>query len=123
MAGPIVFPRYWAPVTRLMLWFMRWSGTLTLVSATGRREVNINDFYLGYKKLALKLGELIAEVCIPLPSDDEVLELYKVSRRRDLDISGFTAALRLRLSVDDTIERASIALGGVGPVVIRPRRA
>jgi xanthine dehydrogenase small subunit len=50
------------------------------------------------------------------------LELYKVSRRRDLDISGFTAALRLRLSVDDTIERASIALGGVGPVVIRPRR-
>ena len=27
-------------------------ATLTLASSAGRREVNVNDFYLGYKKLA-----------------------------------------------------------------------
>jgi xanthine dehydrogenase small subunit len=111
-----------SPIADSLPFLLVMEATLMLVSAAGRREVNINDFYLGYKKLALKPGELIAEVRISLPSVDEVLELYKVSRRRDLDISGFTAALRLRLSVNDTIERASIALGGVGPVLIRPRR-
>jgi xanthine dehydrogenase small subunit len=97
-------------------------ATLVLTSRTGQREVNINDFYLGYKKLDLKPGELITEVRIPLPADDEHLRLYKVTRRRDLDISGFTAAIRVQLSENDVITHASIALGAVGPTVLRPRR-
>jgi xanthine dehydrogenase small subunit len=96
-------------------------ATLILASAAGRREVNINNFYRGYKQLDLRPGELIAEIRIPLPAPDELLRLYKVSRRRDLDISTFTAAVRLRLSAE-TIESASIAFGGVGPTVFRARR-
>ncbi len=72
-------------------------ATLALASSAGRREVNINDFYNGYKQLDLRPGELIAEVRIPLPAADELLRLYKVSRRRDLDIATFTAAIRMRL--------------------------
>ena len=94
---------------------------LELASATGRREVNINDFYHGYKKLDLRRGELITRVRVPLPADDELFKLYKVSRRRDLDISTFTAAVRMRLD-GDTISDAAIAFGGVAPVVIRARR-
>ena len=86
------------------------------------REVNVNNFYLGYKQLDLRPGELITEVRIPLPAEDELVRLYKVTRRRDLDISSFTAAIRLRLS-DEQIETASIALGAVGPTVLRARRA
>jgi xanthine dehydrogenase small subunit len=97
-------------------------ATLTLSSSAGRRDVNINDFYLGYKQLAMQPGELIAEVRIPLPAADELLRLYKVSRRRDLDISTFTAAIRMQLR-DDHITDASIALGGVGPTVLRARKA
>jgi xanthine dehydrogenase small subunit len=111
-----------SPIADSLPFFYVMEATLVLVSGAGRREISINEFYLGYKKLALNPGELIAEIRIPLPQADEVLQLYKVSRRRDLDISGFTAAVRLLLSADDTIQRASIALGGVGPVVIRPRR-
>jgi xanthine dehydrogenase small subunit len=47
--------------------------------------------------------------------------LYKVSRRRDLDIASFTAAVRLRLN-GDTIATAAIAFGAVGPTVIRARK-
>jgi xanthine dehydrogenase small subunit len=96
-------------------------AVLELQSASGKREVNINDFYKGYKKLDMRPGELITGVRVPLPADDELLRLYKVSRRRDLDISTFTAALRLRLD-GDTIAEAAIAFGGVGPVVIRARK-
>jgi len=95
-------------------------ATLILASAAGRREVNINKFYRGYKQLDLAPGELIAEVRLPLPADD-ALRLYKVSRRRDLDISTFTAAIRMRLSGDEIAE-ARIAYGGVGPVVLRAPR-
>jgi xanthine dehydrogenase iron-sulfur cluster and FAD-binding subunit A len=44
-----------------------------------------------------------------------------VSRRRDLDIAGFTAAFRFQVDEDGAIASAAIALGAVGPTVIRPR--
>jgi xanthine dehydrogenase small subunit len=47
-----------------------------------------------------------------------VLKLYKVSRRRDLDISAFTAAIRLR-TIDSRVDSATIAYGGVAPTVVR----
>jgi xanthine dehydrogenase small subunit len=96
-------------------------ATLVLASNAGRREVNINDFFRGYKLLDLSPGELILEIRIPLPAAGETLRLYKVSRRKDLDISTFTAAVRLRLN-GDTIDFASIAFGGVGPTVLRARK-
>jgi xanthine dehydrogenase small subunit len=83
--------------------------------------VNINEFYKGYKKLDLGPGELITRVRVPLPADGELLRLYKVSRRRDLDISSFTAAIRVQLD-GETISDAAIAFGAVGPTVIRPRK-
>jgi xanthine dehydrogenase small subunit len=110
-----------SPIADSLPFLFVMEATLTLASAAGSREVNINDFYHGYKQLELKPGELITEVRIPLPAQDERLQLYKISRRRDLDISGFTASIRLRLSAE-TIERACIALGGVGPTVLRARQ-
>jgi xanthine dehydrogenase small subunit len=82
--------------------------------------VNVNDFYKGYKKFDLQRGELITNIRIPLPAEDEYLRLYKVSRRRDLDIATFTAAIRMRLD-GETITDAAIAFGAVGPTIIRAR--
>jgi len=91
---------------------------LQLQGANGSREVNINDFYQGYKKFDLQFSELLTQVQIPLPEKDEELRLYKISRRKDLDISSFTAAIKMKLA-GDKIESASIAYGAVGPVVLR----
>jgi xanthine dehydrogenase small subunit len=95
---------------------------LELRSRDGVRWVNINEFYRGYKQLDLRPGELIVRVRVPLPAEEELLRLYKVSRRRDLDIASFTAAIRLRLD-GETIAEAAVALGAVGPTVIRARSA
>lgn len=96
-------------------------ATVEAASTAGRRTIPIADFYHGYKQLDLQPGELIAAVRIPLPTGDDRLRLYKVSRRRDLDISGFTAGVRLQVH-DDTITLARVALGGVGPTVVRATR-
>jgi len=91
---------------------------LQLSGSAGTREVNINDFYQGYKKFDLQSGELLSQVRIPLPEGDEQLRLYKISRRQDLDISSFTAAIKMKLS-GSKIQSAAIAYGAVGPVVLR----
>ncbi len=93
---------------------------LELVGPAGSRRVNINDFYTGYKKFDLKADELIACVHVPLPTDLQTLKLYKVSRRRDLDISTFTAAVLMELdNSTGVIKTIRIAMGGVAPVVLR----
>jgi xanthine dehydrogenase small subunit len=91
---------------------------LRLVHAGGERTVRVNDFYLGYKKLDLRPGELLAEVRLTIPRADQSLRLYKISKRRDLDISTFTAAVLLTLE-GQRIVAAKIAYGGVAPVVVR----
>ncbi len=88
---------------------------LEIAGTSGTRLVPINSFYRGYKQFDLKPDEFITRVFVPIVSDK--LKLYKVSRRRDLDISAFTAAIRLR--VNGQIEEARIAYGGVAPTVIR----
>lgn len=93
-------------------------ATLQLVSPRGRRQVGVDDFYLGYKQIDLNEDELIESVRCPLPSPNQHVKLCKVSKRRDMDISTFTAAMRLTIT-DGQIVAASVALGGVGPTVIR----
>ncbi len=95
---------------------------LGLVSVRGTRRVAVTDFYQGYKQLAMEPDELIAAVHTPLPADDELLKLYKVSKRRDMDISTVTAAVLLKLD-GETIASARLALGGVGATVVRLPKA
>lgn len=94
---------------------------LQLSGRGNHRRVNINDFYKGYKKFDLGEGELLTKITVPLPAAEDLLGLYKVSRRRDLDISSFTAAIRLHLD-GNTILQAAIAFGAVGPIVLRARQ-
>jgi len=97
---------------------------LRLASVNGNRWVPINQFYTGYKRNVMQPGELLTHVELPIPKDVEILKLYKVSRRRDMDISTFSAAIAIELKHDSvsgmkTVEGIRVALGGVGPLVMR----
>jgi xanthine dehydrogenase small subunit len=91
--------------------------------AGGRRTVHIEDFITGYRKTALKPGELIVSVTIPKPSADSVIKSYKVSRRIDLDISTVSAAFALKLSHDNRVESIAMAYGGMAAQTQRARSA
>jgi xanthine dehydrogenase small subunit len=93
-------------------------ASVELAGQSGSRRVPIESFYRGYKKLDLGPGELIARLEIPLPRRGDDLRLYKMSRRHALDIASFTAAVLVHRS-GETIATARIALGGVGPTVVR----
>lgn len=88
-----------------------------LLGATGTRELDVNDFYRpGYKQLDLAPGEVVTHVFIPKTSD--AFKLYKVSRRKDLDISAVTLALRYQLQ-DKKLTSFKLAMGGVAASVLR----
>ncbi|HEX3357350.1 MAG TPA: FAD binding domain-containing protein [Tepidisphaeraceae bacterium] len=94
---------------------------IELTGTGGARRVSINDFYTGYRKTVATADELITAVRIPLPASGDIFKLYKISRRKDLDISAFTAAIWMRRS-GEKITDARIAYGGVGPVILRLKR-
>ena len=95
---------------------------LELESVRGRRVVGINGFYRGYKTLDKAPDEMITKVRIPLPGAAESVRLYKVSKRRDLDISTFTAAIRMTIG-GGRMSGVKLAFGGVAPVVLRLRKS
>jgi xanthine dehydrogenase small subunit len=95
---------------------------IDLAGVGGTRRVPIERFYTGYRQTVLGPDELLTGVRIPLLAAGEVFKLYKVSRRKDLDISGFGAAIWMRLG-GRVIEDLRIAYGGVGPMVMRLPRA
>ncbi|MEN0110566.1 MAG: FAD binding domain-containing protein, partial [Planctomycetota bacterium] len=94
-------------------------STIELASQRGERSVPIADFYRGYKELDLAGDELIVAVRTPLPTESTRLKLYKVSNRRDMDISTVTLGVWLEVDADDAISAARLAVGGCGPTVVR----
>jgi xanthine dehydrogenase small subunit len=96
------------------------AADIELTSVAGSRRLPIENFYTAYRQTALRPEELITFVHIPLPRPGEIYKLYKISRRKDLDISSFNAAIWLRRSAS-TIHDIRIAYGGVGAMVLRMR--
>lgn len=90
---------------------------LVLLGPNGERTVNINDFIKGgYKELDLAQDEFVT--LIKIPKRPGKFKLYKVSKRKDLDISAVTFAVYYEL-ISDEINKISFAYGGVGPTVMR----
>ncbi len=79
--------------------------------------MNINTFIKGgYKELDMRADEIVTH--IRLPKTKHQFKLYKVSSRKDLDISTVTFAARYIVK-NNVLEEFSLALGGVGPTVLR----
>ncbi|HYS52348.1 MAG TPA: FAD binding domain-containing protein [Thermoanaerobaculia bacterium] len=104
-----------SPIGDTLPYLLVADAQLELTGTGGTRTVPINSFYRGYKQFDLRPDEIITRVFVPVIAD--TVKLYKVSRRKDLDISAFTAAIRLRMN--GRIEDARIAYGGVAPTVVR----
>jgi xanthine dehydrogenase small subunit len=91
---------------------------IDMAGLSGTRRVPIGQFYTGYRKTVLAEDELVTAVRIPLLGESQSIKLYKVSRRKDLDISSFGAAIWIQ-KFNGIIEDIRLAFGGVGPMVLR----
>lgn len=100
---------------------MAYNAQLTLRNKNGQREVAADDFFRGYRASVLKEDELITGISIPRPANGVVVKFYKVSRRRDVDISTLSAGFRLELNGKGRLKEIKLAYGGMAECVSRAR--
>ncbi len=92
-------------------------ATLTLASATGSRTMAVTDFMVGVKRTAIEPGEMITEIMLPVV--DGWQGYAKVGVRNAMVI----AVASVALVVDREHKRVAVALGSVGPTILRCREA
>lgn len=97
---------------------MALDANLYLRSQKGLRTVPLTQFYKAYKVFDLSPDEVAEGLMIPKLDANWRTKFFKVSLRKDLDISAVTFAAALRIE-SGTIKEARIAMGGVGPTVQR----
>ncbi len=91
---------------------MALDASLVLASPGGERQLPIGEFFVAYRRTALRPDEVLRAIRIPKPADDEHFRAYKVSKRHDQDISSVIGAYRLTVT-DGRITDARIAYGGM----------
>ena len=92
-----------------------------LSSRSGTRVVRAEDFFEDYRKTALKKQEILAAVRIPKIPEGVHAASFKVSKRRELDISA--VSLSAFVDVDEQtglVQTIRLAYGGMAAI---PKRA
>jgi len=91
---------------------------VVLKSIKKTKVVELNNFFLGYRKTKLKKGQFIESVRIPLFTKN-IFKAYKISKRFDDDISSICASFNLEM-INKKIKNVKIAYGGMSSI---PKRA
>jgi xanthine dehydrogenase small subunit len=99
--------------------FIALGATLVLRKGAQRREILLEDYFIAYGKQDRQPGEFVESVSIPMLPAGEKFATYKISKRREEDISALCGAFRVALD-DGVIASAHIAFGGMAAT---PKRA
>ncbi len=117
-----------SPIGDLAPVLLALDARLVLASASGERSLPIAEFFLAYKKTALRSDEILRTIVIdrsaPVPAGGRrLLESFKVSRRREMDISAVCAAFQIELDAAGCVTKARFAYGGVAEISRRAKKA
>ena len=87
----------------------------------GQRSLPLEALYTGYRTNVMAADEVLAFIDLPLPTLAHAapgLQIYKISKRFDDDISAVCLAIAVRV-LDGLVQSASIGVGGVAATPVR----
>ena len=93
---------------------------IRLQSENSERIISIEDFIKGYRQTDLRNDELITEVIIPKSEKTYLVNSYKISKRKDMDISTVSGAFKLKLN-GENVDEIILAFGGMAAVTKRAK--
>ena len=79
------------------------------------RTINLEDFFITYKKTVIQQGEFIESIIIPKPNENQRLITHKMSKRYEDDISAVCMAINIT-STNNKPESFKIAFGGMSGI-------
>lgn len=94
-------------------------AVVNVIGPNGKRDIPIEDFFVGPGKTVLEQGEIVVSFTLPAQGDRCAAAYYKHAIRGDTDISIVCVGVRIGLDADGTVNKARIALGAVAPKPIR----
>jgi xanthine dehydrogenase molybdopterin binding subunit/xanthine dehydrogenase small subunit len=96
---------------------------LVLASSSSERVVPIDQFFLSYRRTALLQGEILKSILVPRfrsqPGLTRICQWYKVSKRREMDISTVAACFRVEVDEQGNVREGRLAYGGVAATPVR----
>ncbi|MEM5473784.1 xanthine dehydrogenase small subunit [Hoeflea sp. AS60] len=95
-------------------------ASVTLRKGDNRRTVPLVDFFIEYGKQDRQAGEFVESIFVPALEDDVFFAVYKISKRRDEDISALCGAFHVTTDDEGLVASARIAFGGMAGT---PKRA
>lgn len=93
---------------------------LTLRSTAGTRTLPLEDYFIAYGRQDRRRDEFVESLFVPYPAADAKFAVYKISKRRDEDITAVLGAFHLVLDEDERVTDIRIAFGGMAAT---PKRA
>jgi len=98
-------------------------ASVVIASARGERVLPLDKFFISYRKTALEPGEILRSIVIPRFGADSGMrrQFYKVSKRREMDISTVAACFAVEVTESGTITKARLGYGGVAALPVRAR--
>lgn len=92
-----------------------------LASASGTRQLPLEEFLIGYRQTALMPGELLSAVLVPRQHEEAATDFVKLGSRRYLVISIVMVSALIDSDSSGVITHARVAVGSCSPVAQRAR--
>ncbi len=108
-----------SPIGDTLPLLIAYKAKVKLQSADSERLMPFSDFITGYRTTDIRYDELITAVHIPKLQADTFVHSYKVSKRKDLDISTVSGGFSVQLE-DGHVKEIILAFGGMAD---QPKRA
>ncbi|MBI3006362.1 MAG: xanthine dehydrogenase small subunit [Ignavibacteriales bacterium] len=108
-----------SPIGDTLPVLIAYNAKVVLSNSAKRREVSLDEFVVGYRKTARRPDELITAVVLPKMRNGSIVKSYKVSKRKDLDISTVSGGFRIDLNDRQVVENIKLAYGGMAETTKR----
>lgn len=100
---------------------LAYGGSVVLQGPNGKREVSVDEFFLGYRKTARRPDELAIELKLPVPSAGTVSAFQCMTRTKE-DLSKLNTAVCLSMN-GKVCQEARVAMGCVAATPVRLKNA
>ncbi len=125
LAGNIVTA---SPIGDMPPLLLALDAEVVLAKQGSERTVPLAEFFVAYRKTVLEPDEIVRRIVLPrnvarTAGARRLMDSYKVSKRRELDISIAAAAFVIELDAGNVVRHARLAYGGVAATPVRARKA
>ena len=104
-----------SPIGDLSIILLALNSEITVLDNDRKKGQPLKDFYLGYKKLNLQMGDMVESVSFPILQKPYFFNFEKVSKRTHLDIASVNSAMLIKVDNNKIVE-CHLSAGGVSPI-------